>query len=128
MPGLDQGTKAGSKWLASMLQARKFCDSMTPGGAPAISDAFFAVLLRAGVSEEIEKEMARINYAVYDPAAALATINEISQRLSNGGAGTKASVNRAQGVMEMDAEAVTAVKMVREMAFFCQVQNTQYNK
>ena len=113
---LDQGSKPGSKWLASMLQVRAMCDNMIPGDEPAFSDAFFALLLRAGVSNAIETELARTDYAVYDATAALATINEVSRRLPNDGAGSQASVNRAQGFTEMDAEAVAAVKMVKEMA------------
>jgi hypothetical protein len=113
---LDQGSKPGSKWLASMLQARAMCNNMIPGDEPAFSDAFFALLLRAGVSNAIETELARTDYAVYDATAALATINEVSRRLPNDGAGSQASVNRAQGFTELDAEAVAAVKMVKEMA------------
>jgi hypothetical protein len=48
----DQGAKPGSQWLATILQYRALCDNMTPGQEPAFSDAFFALLLRAGVSEK----------------------------------------------------------------------------
>jgi hypothetical protein len=111
---LDQGARPGSQWLASMLQYRRLCDNMTPGSEPAFSDAFFALLLRAGVSESIENEIARTDYAVYDSADTMERIDEVSRRLPNDGAGTKASVNRLQG-QEMDPATVAAVKMANVM-------------
>jgi hypothetical protein len=112
---LDQGARPGSQWLASMLQYRRLCDNMTPGAEPAFSDAFFALLLRAGVSESIENEIARTDYAVYDSAEALERIDQVSRRLPNDGAGTRASVNRLQG-QEMDPATVAAVKLANVMA------------
>jgi hypothetical protein len=112
---LDQGARPGSQWLASMLQYRRLCDNMTPGAEPAFSDAFFALLLRAGVSESIENEIARTDYAVYDSADAMERIDQVSRRLPNDGAGTKASVNRLHG-QEMDPATVAAVKMANVMA------------
>jgi hypothetical protein len=112
---LDQGARPGSQWLASMLQYRRLCDNMTPGSEPAFSDAFFALLLRAGVSESIENEIARTDYAVYDSAEAMERIDQVSRRLPNDGAGTKASVNRLHG-QEMDPATVAAVKMATVMA------------
>ena len=112
---LDQGARPGSQWLASMLQYRRLCDNMTPGAEPAFSDAFFALLLRAGVSESIENEIARTDYAVYDAADAMERIDQVSRRLPNDGAGTKASVNRLHG-QEMDPATVAAVKMANVMA------------
>ena len=53
---------------------------------------------------------------MYDAKKALKKIDEVSRRIPREGAISKAEVNRAQGVMEMDSEAVAAVKMVREMA------------
>ena len=87
---------------------------MTPGSEPAFSDAFFALLLCAGVSESIENEIARTDYAVYDSADTMERIDEVSRRLPNDGAGTKASVNRLQG-QEMDPATVAAVKMANVM-------------
>lgn len=112
---LDQGARPGSQWLASMLQYRRLCDNMTPGAEPAFSDAFFALLLRAGVSESIENEIARTDYAVYDSAEALERIDQVSRRLPNDGAGTRASVNRLHG-QEMDPATVAAVKLANVMA------------
>ena len=112
---LDQGARPGSQWLASMLQYRRLCDNMTPGAEPAFSDAFFALLLRAGVSEAIENEIARTDYAVYDSAEALERIDQVSRRLPNDGAGTRASVNRLHG-QEMDPATVAAVKLANVMA------------
>ena len=112
---LDQGARPGSQWLASMLQYRRLCDNMTPGAEPAFSYAFFALLLRAGVSESIENEIARTDYAVYDSAEALERIDQVSRRLPNDGAGTRASVNRLQG-QEMDPATVAAVKLANVMA------------
>jgi hypothetical protein len=113
---LEQGPKPGSQWLANMLQFRQLCNSMIPGNEDAISDAFFALLLRAGINEEVEREISREPYEVYDAKKALQKIDEVSRRIPREGALSKAEVNRAQGVMEMDSEAVAAVKMVREMA------------
>lgn len=113
---LEQGPKPGSQWLANMLQFRQLCNSMIPGKEEAISDAFFALLLRAGINEEVEREISREPYEVYDAKKALQKIDEVSRRIPREGAISKAEVNRAQGVMEMDSEAVAAVKMVREMA------------
>ena len=112
---LDQGARPGSQWLASMLQYRRLCDNMTPGAEPAFSDAFFALLLRAGVSESIENEIARTDYAVYDSAEAMERIDQVSRRLPNDGAGTRASVNRLHG-QEMDPATVAAVKLANVMA------------
>jgi hypothetical protein len=72
-----------------MLQYRRLCDNMTPRSEPAFSDAFFA-LLRAGVSESIENEIARTDYAVYDSADTMERINKVSRRLPNDWVGTKA--------------------------------------
>jgi hypothetical protein len=93
-----------------MLQYRRLCDNMTPRSEPAFSDAFFA-LLRAGVSESIENEIARTDYAVYDSADTMERINEVSRRLPNDCVGTKASVNHLQG-QEMDPATVTVVHSV----------------
>jgi hypothetical protein len=112
---LDQGARSGSQWLASMLQYRRMCDNMTQGAEPAFSDAFFALLLRAGVSESIENEIARTDYAVYDSADAMERIDQVSRRLPNDGAGTRASVNCLHG-QEMDPATVAAVKMANVMA------------
>ena len=87
---------------------------MTPGAEPAFSDAFFALLLCAGVSESIENEIACTDYAVYDSADTMERIDEVSRRLPNDGAGTKASVNRHG--QEMDPATVAAVKMANVMA------------
>ncbi len=111
---LDQGARPGSQWLASMLQYRRLCDNMTPGSEPAFSDAFFALLLCAGVSESIENEIARTDHAVYDSPDTMERIDEVSRRLPNDGAGTQASVNRLQG-QEADPATVDAVKMANVM-------------
>jgi hypothetical protein len=81
--------------------------TFTPGSEPSFSDAFFALLLRAGVSESIENEIARTDYAVYDSADTMERIDEVSRRLPNDVAGIKASVNRLQG-QEMDPATVAA--------------------
>jgi hypothetical protein len=72
------------------------------------------LLLRAGVSESIENEIARTDNAVYDSADTMERIDEVSRRLPNDGAGTKASVNRLKG-QEMDPATVAAVKMANVM-------------
>jgi hypothetical protein len=41
-----------------------------------------------GVSESIENEIARTDYAVYDSADTMERIDEVSRRLPNDGAGT----------------------------------------
>ena len=102
-----QKSQPADVWMQRFEFWNHVIGTFMPQGGAAVTEPFYAILLRAGATSAIEDELIRRDFKVFDPVETSKEITRCAERLPHGGAAKKAEaeVNKVLSAESSDLRA-----------------------